>query len=64
MQLLKMLQKTPKSGDIVLLHASDSAKQTASALEQIIVWMKKEGYRSVTISDLVNNAHIKSKEIK
>ncbi|GIW49769.1 MAG: hypothetical protein KatS3mg080_0380 [Anoxybacillus sp.] len=48
----------------MLLHASDSAKQTAHALEQIIVWMKKEGYKSVPISDLVNNAHMKSKEIK
>ncbi|MGG6432906.1 polysaccharide deacetylase family sporulation protein PdaB [Anoxybacillus sp. D401a] len=62
--IVENVTKNAKSGDIVLLHASDSAKQTASALEQIIVWMKKEGYRSVTISDLVNNAHIKSKEIK
>ncbi len=62
--IVENVTKNAKGGDVVLLHASDSAKQTAHALEQIIVWMKKEGYKSVTISDLVNNAHIKSKEIK
>lgn len=62
--IVENVTKNARSGDIILLHASDSAKQTASALEQIIIWMKKEGYKSVPISDLVNNAHMKSKEIK
>ncbi len=62
--IVQNVTENAKSGDIVLLHASDSAKQTAQALEQIIIWMKKEGYKSVPISDLINNAHIKSKEIK
>jgi polysaccharide deacetylase family sporulation protein PdaB len=52
-----------KGGDIILLHASDSAKQTAQALEQIAYWMKKKGYQNVSVSQLIDDADVKSKEI-
>jgi polysaccharide deacetylase family sporulation protein PdaB len=50
-------------GDIILLHASDSAKQTSEALPQIINIMKKNGYQNVSISELIANAEAKSREI-
>ena len=51
-------------GDIILLHASDSAKQTEAALPSMISTLKKNGYSFVTVSELVSNASIKTKEIK
>jgi peptidoglycan/xylan/chitin deacetylase (PgdA/CDA1 family) len=46
-----------------LLHASDSAKQTAKALPKIIEVMKKNGYRNVSVSQLIANGDVSSKEI-
>lgn len=40
------------NGDIVLLHASDAAKQTAAALKIIIEEFKKKNFSFVTISQL------------
>ncbi|MCZ0755217.1 polysaccharide deacetylase family sporulation protein PdaB [Anoxybacillus sp. J5B_2022] len=51
------------AGDIILLHASDSAKQTAKALPQIIRTMKQNGYRNVSISELIQNGETSNKEI-
>ncbi|MBE4906564.1 polysaccharide deacetylase family sporulation protein PdaB [Bacillus luteolus] len=51
-------------GDIILLHASDSAKQTEKALPEIIKIMKQKGYKNAKISDLMANAEAKSNEIK
>ncbi|MBA2873229.1 polysaccharide deacetylase family sporulation protein PdaB [Anoxybacillus calidus] len=50
-------------GDIILLHASDSAKQTLEALPQIISKMKKQGYQNACISELIANAKANAKEI-
>jgi len=50
-------------GDIVLLHASDSAKQTAKALPVIIDQLKQKGYRFVSVSELIANTETKNKEI-
>lgn len=52
------------SGDIILLHASDSAKQTAQALPDLVSQLKSKGYDFVTVSELISNANIKSKEVK
>lgn len=51
-------------GEIVLLHASDSAKQTAEALPFIIERLKKEGYQFVTVTELLANMEIETEEIK
>lgn len=53
-----------KKGDIILLHASDSAKQTAEALPGIIKDLNKKGLTFVTISEMIANADASSKEIK
>lgn len=52
-----------KGGDIVLLHASDSAKQTSNALPHVINGLKQKGYSLATVSTLISNADAKSKEI-
>lgn len=41
-------------GDIVLLHSSDTCKQTDLALPAIIRGLRAQGYRFVTLSELVN----------
>ncbi len=53
-----------KKGDIILLHASDSAKQTEKALPQIIEKLKDKHLKFVSVSEMLSNAHSKSKEIK
>ncbi|CAM3086387.1 polysaccharide deacetylase family sporulation protein PdaB [Paenibacillus sediminis] len=50
-------------GDIVLLHASDSAKQTADALPAIIDQLRAKGYEFVTVSELLNQTELKSNEV-
>ncbi|MGM0715512.1 polysaccharide deacetylase family sporulation protein PdaB [Brevibacillus parabrevis] len=50
-------------GDIVLLHASDSAKETHLALPIIIDQLRKQGYEFVTVSELIAGTNIQSKEI-
>lgn len=53
-----------KQGDIVLLHASDSAKQTAKALPFILEDLRDKGLKLVTISEMIANGEAKSREIK
>jgi polysaccharide deacetylase family sporulation protein PdaB len=43
-------------GDIVLLHASDSSKQTHEALPKIIDQLRSEGYEFVTVTDLITGS--------
>ncbi|MCA0170895.1 polysaccharide deacetylase family sporulation protein PdaB [Bacillus sp. RAR_GA_16] len=62
--IVQNVMKDIDPGDIVLMHASDSAKQTAEALPEMIAALKKKGYSFATVSELVSNANIKSKEIK
>lgn len=56
--------KAAKKGDIILLHASDSAKQTAKALPAILDDLKSKGYKLVTVSAMIANGDAKSSEIK
>ena len=49
------------NGDIILMHASDSVKQTAKALKTILPGLKNKGFQFVTISELINQAHAESK---
>jgi polysaccharide deacetylase family sporulation protein PdaB len=50
-------------GDIVLLHASDSCKQTHLALPTIIDRLRAEGYEFVTVSELIAGSQVKSQEV-
>jgi len=51
-------------GDIVLLHASDSAKQTHEALPAIIDQLRQKGYDFVTVTDLLQEAGVKGSEVR
>ncbi|MCP3742286.1 polysaccharide deacetylase family sporulation protein PdaB [Rossellomorea sp. BNER] len=48
-----------KKGDIILLHASDSAKQTKDALPSIVKQLKGKG-EFVTVSELIANGKTKT----
>lgn len=62
-EIIKKVEKA-KKGDIVLLHASDSAKQTNDALPTIVENIRKKGLKFVTVSEMVANAEAKTEEIK
>jgi polysaccharide deacetylase family sporulation protein PdaB len=53
-----------EKGDIVLLHASDSAKQTAKALPLIMQDLHQKGLKLVTVSEMIANGEAHSKEIR
>ena len=56
--------KGADKGDIILLHASDSAKQTVKALPQIIGDIRAKGLKMVTVSEMIANGNAQSEEIK
>lgn len=50
--------KNAKSGDIVLLHdGGNDRSQTVAALAKILPELKKQGYRFVTVSELLRYKH-------
>ncbi len=55
--------KIADKGDIVLLHASDSAKQTAKALPLILQDIRQKGLKLVTVSEMIANGDVQTKEI-
>ncbi|MWC28247.1 polysaccharide deacetylase family sporulation protein PdaB [Paenibacillus sp. MMS18-CY102] len=50
-------------GDIVLMHASDSSKQTHEALPAIIDQLKAKGYEFVTVSQMIGQTEIQGKTV-
>lgn len=60
--IIKNVKKAGK-GDIVLLHASDSAKQTEKALPLILQNVRDKGLKLVTVSEMIANGEVYSKEI-
>ncbi|WP_059040353.1 polysaccharide deacetylase family sporulation protein PdaB [Paenibacillus rubinfantis] len=56
--------KKAHPGDIVLLHASDSVKQTHEALPTIIDELRKQGYEFVTVTDLLQEASVQGNEVR
>ncbi|CAM3577462.1 polysaccharide deacetylase family sporulation protein PdaB [Marinicrinis lubricantis] len=53
-----------KKGDIVLMHASDSAKHTHEALPIIIDKLRDKGFELVTVSQLISQADLKHNEVQ
>lgn len=51
-------------GDIILFHASDSAKQTHEALPIIIDRLREQGYEFVSVGQLLGHAETKSKIVE
>lgn len=56
--------KKAHPGDIVLLHASDSVKQTHEALPIIIDELRKKGYEFVAVTDLLEEVSVKGNEVR
>lgn len=52
-RIVNRVLKRAHPGDIILMHASDTCKQTAEALPQIIEGLTRQGYRIVTLSELL-----------
>jgi len=48
----------------VLMHASDSCKQTHEALPVIIDRLRAEGYEFVTVSELLKLAEVDGRDVK
>ncbi|MFE5324558.1 polysaccharide deacetylase family sporulation protein PdaB [Paenibacillus sp. NPDC056579] len=48
-------------GDIVLLHASDSSKQTHEALPVIIDQLRAKGYEFVTVGEMLKQTQVENK---
>jgi polysaccharide deacetylase family sporulation protein PdaB len=61
--IVKNVKKADK-GDIILLHASDSAKQTAKALPLILKDIHQKGLKLISVSELIANGEASSREIK
>lgn len=57
-QIVKNIDKA-KNGDIVLMHASDGAKQTKEALPDIISKLKGRG-TFINVSDMIANGKVKT----
>lgn len=62
-EIVQRVLNNTKSGDIILLHASDAAKQTSKALESILPELRKKQYKLVTISELISQVQVSEKLI-
>lgn len=51
-------------GDIILMHASDSAEQTHLALPIIIDKLQDDGYQFVTVTELLNQVQYEQREVR
>jgi len=60
-RLIDQVMSDTSNGDIVLLHASDSAKQTANALKTILPGLQNKGLKLVVVSEMIRQAHAESK---
>lgn len=62
--IIDIVMQQTENGDILLLHASDAAKQTANALEIILPGLTKKGFEFVTMTELINQASSQSKLVE
>lgn len=63
-EIVNLVVSQVHPGDIILMHASDSSKQTHEALPIIIKKLREEGYQFLTVSQLISNTKIELTEIK
>lgn len=62
-KIVENVVSNAQPGDIILMHASDSSKQTHEALPIIIDRLKEKGFRFVTVSELISGADANVKEL-
>ena len=61
-KIVKKVLKGTEPGNIILFHdGGGNRSQTVKALEEILPELQKQGYKFVTVTDLIN---IKNREIK
>ena len=51
-------------GDIILMHASDSCRQTHEALPEIIDGLREKGYEFVTVSELIAGTKVETNPVE
>ncbi len=61
--IIDRVLKQTDNGDIILLNASDSVKQTPEALETILPTLKQKGLSFVTISELISGVQTENTEV-
>lgn len=55
-KIVDKVLKGTQPGDVILFHDGvDNQEQTVKALEKILPELQKQGYRFVTVSELINN---------
>lgn len=59
--IIERVTKRVHPGDIILMHASDTCKQTPDALPSVIKSLKDQGYKFVTVSELLKENKAKNK---
>lgn len=59
-QITQNVLQNTHPGDIILFHASDTAKQTAQALPSIIDQLRQQGYQFITVSSLIEGVKTES----
>ena len=62
--IVDRVMKRAHPGDIVLLHASDSVKQTHEALPIIIDQLRSQGYQFVSVSQLISQTDASGNEVR
>jgi polysaccharide deacetylase family sporulation protein PdaB len=62
-KIVQNVNQSIDGGDIVLLHASDSAKQTKDALPGILNHLQSKGLKNVPVSELIANTETHSAEV-
>ncbi|MEN9405839.1 MAG: putative polysaccharide deacetylase PdaB [Bacillota bacterium] len=62
--IIKHVVKGAHAGDIILMHASNSAKHTHEALPTIIKHLKETGYDFVSVSELIAGTNSKIKAVE
>lgn len=63
-QIVNRVVTKAHPGDIILLHASDSCKQTHEALPQIIDQLRAKGYEFVTVSELIEQSRVSNQQVE
>ena len=62
--IIDSIMTQTSNGDVLLLHASDSAKETGKALQTTLPGLENKGFKFVTISELINQADSNSKLVE
>lgn len=62
-KIIEHVMSNTSNGDIILMHASDSVKHTPTALETILPNLKQDGFKFVTISELISRSEADVDEI-